>query len=102
MPIKQWTIFVKKERFAGFKMGFFAHCLELPGFTAQGESLDEVLDNMEGAVLLGLKDLKEKGEEIPVQVPHVELDYLPNPPDVMTTIKVDVPEELLTVVESSS
>jgi predicted RNase H-like HicB family nuclease len=48
--------------------GYFAFCPELQGCYTQGESYEEVLENIEDAIRLHVEDRLESGEELP----HVE------------------------------
>ena len=41
--------------------GFWAYCLEVPGANGQGETMDEVLEDLSAAVELMLEYLREKG-----------------------------------------
>jgi predicted RNase H-like HicB family nuclease len=45
--------------------GYFAFCPELQGCYAQGDSYEEVLENIKDAIRLHIKDKIENGEEIP-------------------------------------
>jgi len=46
---------------------FGAHVPDLPGCAAAGETLNEVLDLIEGAIELYLEDMQLQGESIPEQ-----------------------------------
>ncbi len=45
--------------------GYFALCPELQGCYTQGDTYEEVLENMKDAIRLHLEDRLEAGEEIP-------------------------------------
>lgn len=45
--------------------GYFAFCPELQGCYTQGETYEEVLENIENAIRLHVEDRLESGEEIP-------------------------------------
>lgn len=45
--------------------GYFAFCPELQGCYAQGESYEEVLENIRDAIRLHVEDRLENNEEIP-------------------------------------
>lgn len=45
--------------------GYFAFCPELQGCYTQGDSYEEVLENIKDAINLHVKDRIENGEEIP-------------------------------------
>ena len=44
--------------------GYFAFCPELQGCYTQGDSYEEVLENIKDAIRLHLEDKKESGETI--------------------------------------
>ena len=48
--------------------GYFAFCPELQGCYTQGESYEEVLENIKDAIRLHVEDRLKNGEE----VPHVD------------------------------
>jgi len=48
------------------KEGYFAFCPELQGCYTQGESYEEVLDNIKDAIRLHVQDRLESGEEVPL------------------------------------
>jgi len=50
------------------KNGYFAFCPELQGCYTQGESYEQVLENIKDAIRLHVEDRMESGEELP----HVE------------------------------
>ena len=45
--------------------GYFAYCPELQGCYTQGETYEEVMENIKDAIRLHIMDRLEKGEEIP-------------------------------------
>lgn len=45
--------------------GYFAFCPELQGCYTQGDTYEEVLENIEDAIRLHVKDRIESGEDIP-------------------------------------
>lgn len=45
--------------------GYFAFCPELQGCYTQGETYEEVLENIKDAIRLHVEDRLEAGEEIP-------------------------------------
>lgn len=45
--------------------GYFAFCPELQGCYTQGDSYEEVLENIKDAIRLHIEDRIEEGEEIP-------------------------------------
>ncbi len=45
--------------------GYFALCPELQGCYSQGNTYEEVLENIEDAIRLHIEDRIESGEEIP-------------------------------------
>lgn len=45
--------------------GYFAFCPELQGCYSQGDTYEEVLDNIRDAIRLHVEDRLENGEEIP-------------------------------------
>ncbi len=45
--------------------GYYAHCPDLKGCHAQGDSLDEVIANINDATRLIVEDIIECGEEVP-------------------------------------
>lgn len=45
--------------------GYFASCNELQGCYTQGETYEEVIENMKNVMLLHVEDRLETGEEIP-------------------------------------
>ena len=49
--------------------GYFAYCPELQGCYTQGDTYEEVLENVKDAMKLHIRDKIASGEEIP----HIEL-----------------------------
>jgi len=47
------------------KEGYFAFCPELQGCYTQGDTYEEVLENIKDAIRLHVEDRLEAGEEIP-------------------------------------
>ena len=45
--------------------GYFASCPELQGCYTQGDTYEEVMENIEDAIRLHVEDRLEDGEEIP-------------------------------------
>ncbi|KWT95134.1 hypothetical protein ASN18_0062 [Candidatus Magnetominusculus xianensis] len=45
--------------------GYFAFCPELQGCYTQGDSYEEVMENIKDAIRLHIEDRVENGEEIP-------------------------------------
>ena len=45
--------------------GYFAKCNELQGCYTQGDTYEEVIDNIKDAISLHVEDRVESGEEIP-------------------------------------
>ncbi len=45
--------------------GYFAFCPELQGCYTQGDTYEEVLENIKDAIRLHIKDRIESGEDIP-------------------------------------
>jgi predicted RNase H-like HicB family nuclease len=61
MKIFNYTIILEKEDDGGYH----AFCPALPGCHTQGDSYDEVLENIEDAVKLYIESLKAHKEPIP-------------------------------------
>ena len=53
------TVIIEKDEF-----GYYAYCPELEGCHTQGDSLDEVLENIKEAVELYLETLDEEEKRI--------------------------------------
>lgn len=45
--------------------GYFAFCPELQGCYTQGDTYEEVMENIKNAITLHIEDRLENGEEIP-------------------------------------
>ncbi len=45
--------------------GYYAYCPELQGCYSQGETYEEVIENIKDAIKLHIEDRIEHGEEIP-------------------------------------
>ncbi|WP_017294765.1 type II toxin-antitoxin system HicB family antitoxin [Geminocystis herdmanii] len=45
--------------------GYFAYCPSLQGCYTQGDSYEEIIDNIKDAILLHLEDRIANGEELP-------------------------------------
>lgn len=56
----RFSIIVEKD-----SDGYFASCNELQGCYTQGETYEEVLENIKDAIFLHVEDRLEAGEEIP-------------------------------------
>lgn len=57
------------------KEGYFAFCPELQGCYTQGDSYEEVLENVKDAIRLHVEDRLSSGEDIP-QVDSISLTSL--------------------------
>lgn len=55
--------------------GYFAFCPELQGCYTQGDTYEEVLENIKDAIRLHIEDRIESGEEIP-QIESVSLTLM--------------------------
>lgn len=55
--------------------GYFASCNELQGCYTQGETYEEVLENIKDAISIHVEDRIESGEEIP-QSEYVSLTLM--------------------------
>ena len=60
MKTYRFSVVVEKDQ-----EGYFAFCPELQGCYTQGETYEEVLENIKDAIRLHVEDRKEVGEEIP-------------------------------------
>ena len=60
MNVYRFSLIIEKN-----KEGYFAFCPELQGCYTQGDSYEEVLNNIKDAIRLHLLDRLEDGEEIP-------------------------------------
>jgi predicted RNase H-like HicB family nuclease len=59
MSIYKFSVVVEKDR-----DGYFAFCPELQGCYTQGDSYEEVMENIKDAIKLHVEDRIENGEEI--------------------------------------
>lgn len=57
-PKRQFTVRYQEEEDGGFS----GQCLELPGAISQGETLDELKENMRDAISLILESIKEDAD----------------------------------------
>ena len=57
MSIYKFSVVIEKD-----KDGYFAFCPELQGCYTQGETYEEVLDNIKDAIHLHVEDRIENGE----------------------------------------
>jgi len=60
MSIYKFSVVVEKD-----SDGYFASCPELQGCYSQGDTYEEVMDNIKDAIRLHIEDRIESGEEIP-------------------------------------
>ena len=60
MKLYRFSIVIEKD-----SEGYFASCPELQGCYTQGETYEEVLENIKDAIRLHVEDRLEVGEEIP-------------------------------------
>jgi predicted RNase H-like HicB family nuclease len=56
----RFSVIVEKD-----EDGYFAACNELQGCNTQGETYEEVIENIKDAISLHVEDRIESGEEIP-------------------------------------
>ena len=56
----RFSVIVEKD-----EDGYFASCNELQGCYTQGETYEEVIENIKDAIQLHVEDRLESGEEIP-------------------------------------
>lgn len=56
----RFSVIIEKD-----KEGYFAFCPELQGCYTQGDTYEQVSENMKDAIRLHVEDRKEAGEEIP-------------------------------------
>jgi predicted RNase H-like HicB family nuclease len=56
----RFSVVIEKD-----KEGYFAFCPELQGCYTQGDTYEEVLENIKDAIRLHVEDRLEDGEEIP-------------------------------------
>ncbi|MEW6068591.1 MAG: type II toxin-antitoxin system HicB family antitoxin [Nitrospirota bacterium] len=60
MSAYKFSVVIEKD-----SEGYFAFCPELQGCYTQGDSYEEVLENIKDAIRLHIEDRIESGEEIP-------------------------------------
>ena len=60
MRIYKLSVVIEKD-----EDGYFAYCPELQGCYTQGDTYEEVLENIKDAIRLHLLDRMESGEELP-------------------------------------
>jgi predicted RNase H-like HicB family nuclease len=60
MAVYRFTVVIERD-----KEGYFAFCPELQGCYTQGETYEEVLNNIKDAIRLHIEDRLEAGEGIP-------------------------------------
>jgi len=56
---RKFTLVYQEEKEGGYS----GHCLELPGAISQGETLEELKENMVDAIKLILEDIAEEAAE---------------------------------------
>ena len=61
MSTYRFSVVIEKD-----KDGYFAFCPELQGCYTQGDTYEEVLENIKDAIHLHVEDRVEAGEEIPI------------------------------------
>lgn len=61
MNTYKMSVIVEKD-----KDGYFAFCPELQGCYTQGDTYEEVMENIEDAIRLHIEDRLKAGEEIPL------------------------------------
>lgn len=60
MSIYKFSVVIEKD-----SDGYFASCPELQGCYTQGDTYEEVLENIRDAIRLHIEDRIESGEDIP-------------------------------------
>ena len=60
MSLYKFSVVIEKD-----KEGYFAFCPELQGCYTQGDTYEEVLENIRDAIRLHIEDRIEGGEEVP-------------------------------------
>ncbi len=60
MQVYRVSVVIEKD-----EDGYFAYCPELQGCYTQGDTYEEVLENIKDAIRLHILDRLEEGEEIP-------------------------------------
>ncbi len=68
------------------KKNYAAFCPDLPGCVATGHTLEETLTNMERAIEIHLKGLREDG--LPIPAPSRQLTYRVNSYELITSVQV--------------
>ncbi|EHQ35178.1 type II toxin-antitoxin system HicB family antitoxin [Methanoplanus limicola] len=63
----QYSVIIEKD-----EDGYFAHVPAIQGCYAQGDTYEEVLINIEDAIILHLEDIIKSGQEIP-KIHHISL-----------------------------
>ncbi|GAQ94606.1 predicted nuclease of the RNAse H fold, HicB family [Thermodesulfovibrio aggregans] len=58
--VYKFSIVIEKDR-----NGYFAYCPELQGCYTQGDTYEEVIENIKDAIRLHIEDRMATGEEIP-------------------------------------
>lgn len=61
MTVYRFSVVIEKDA-----DGYFAFCPELQGCYTQGDSYEEVLENIKDAIRLHIEDRLESKEEVPV------------------------------------
>ena len=69
MKTYRFSIVIEKD-----EEGYFAFCPELQGCYTQGDSYEEVLENIKDAIRLHVNDRLDSGEEVP-QTQSFSLNY---------------------------
>lgn len=57
---RKYTLVYQEEKEGGYS----GHCLELPGAISQGETVEELKENMVDAIKLILEDMEEEALEM--------------------------------------
>ena len=70
MKTYRFSIVIEKD-----EEGYFAFCPELQGCYTQGDTYEEVLENIKDAIRLHVNDRLDSGEEVP-QAQSVSLTFL--------------------------
>jgi len=70
MKTYRFSIVIEKD-----EEGYFAFCPELQGCYTQGDTYEEVLENIKDAIRLHVNDRLDSGEEVP-QTQYVSLTSL--------------------------
>jgi predicted RNase H-like HicB family nuclease len=58
MSTREFTIYITKEEEGGYS----GQCVELPGAISQGETIEELKENMKDAISLILESIKEEAK----------------------------------------